>query len=89
MHPGFTFPVAVIKSSQTQFRGGKVFSGFFISRTQSIIEGSHGRNSSRTFKQKPWRNTACWLAQVHAQLVSYTAQHCLARDIAAHSGLGP
>lgn len=53
-----------------------------------MIEGSHGRNSNRIFKQKPWRNVACWLAQARAQLASYTARHHLARAIAAHSGLG-
>lgn len=55
--------VAVIKySGQKQHREGKglVFCLHF-QVTDHIIVGSQGRNSSRNLKQKPWKNTDCWL----------------------------
>lgn len=30
-------------------------------RSQPVFGGSHGRNSIRKLKQKPWINSACWL----------------------------
>lgn len=56
-----------------QFRNRKVFITSYTSRTQSIIEGSQGRN----LKQKPPRSTACWLTQWTPFVIIGSCLECL------------
>lgn len=75
-------------SDQMQFRGGQVFAGIFFPGhnplSKEVMAGTQAGPSSRSHGGML---PAGLLRQV-LKLVSYTAQHHLARDIAAHSELG-
>lgn len=79
-----SFPVAVIKTlllRTTQERKG-LLSAYWL---QSTMEGREGRNSTRNLKQKPGRNTACWLLMLSE--MSYKAKDRICTgNSAAHSG---
>lgn len=62
----------------------------YISQSQSIVEGSQGKNSSvagtwrRELKQRPWRNSTCCLAPCGSFSPGPPAWSCT-----THSGLAP
>lgn len=62
---------------------------FYFTLSFSLLSmGAKGKTEDGSLKQKPWRNTACWLAcRLIISSFSYTAQAHLPRNWSVHSSL--
>lgn len=72
---------------KTLTKRGKVYLSY-TSRAQPITERGQARHSNKNLKQKPWRDSACWLVLgLTFSWLSYIAWDHQSRDGTTHSGL--
>lgn len=82
--------VAIKHCDQKQLEQERVYFPY-TSTSQSITQGSWGRNLEARLMQKPWRNAACWLGPaVWAYHLAYTglSTHCAVGSGGVYHPLG-